>query len=188
MAHATYSSNPFTAPEGSEIIGLAVRANFTNLVPEVWNPILEKYDLKESDIDDNAWYPYQLALDLTREVAMQQGGTSALVANGKSLAQSLNTDEIKDVEEFLTVWMERIVKSALRNIPDDMGYVITKLGDKHFRVASNMPADNDTIYGYMWESCRRLMKENEIFTVRPVSGYPGNKESAVFEVTWGSRK
>ncbi|MEL6309328.1 MAG: hypothetical protein AAFN11_18510 [Chloroflexota bacterium] len=185
MALVSYKAESFVAPEGSEIIGLAVRANFTNLVPEIWNPILEKYDLKASDIDDNAWYPYQLALDLTRQVANQPGGQSALVANGKSIAENLNTDEIKDIEDFLTVWMERIVKSALRNIPDDMGYIVEKVDDQHFRVASNIPADNDTIYGYMWESCRRLVKAREKFTVRPVSGYPGNKERAVFEVKWG---
>ncbi len=50
----TYKATPFKAPEGAEIIGLAMRVFFDNLERDSWEPILRRYHLQERDIQDDA--------------------------------------------------------------------------------------------------------------------------------------
>ncbi len=112
-------------------------------------------------------------------------GTSALVANGKAIGENFFDPSANGIEAFLHDVLNTVVVGALRNVPSGIGYIVEKLGHQHYRVTNNLPSDNETVYGYLWESCRRYRRDNERFIVEPVSGYPGSTESAVFEVKWG---
>lgn len=180
-----YRAVPFHAPEGSEIIGIAVKGYFNNLQQDSIQPILDQYNLKSEDIDDNGWYPLQTLYDVDKEIYKQPGGNLNLVAVGKAIASNVLDSSITDLEEFLNVHLNRTATTAIRNVPEGFGYIVEKIGHQHYRITSNVPTSNDTVYGYLWEVCRLLKKPTEEFVLTPISGYPGNQEAAVLEVKWG---
>lgn len=183
----SYKAVPFQAPEGAEIMGKVVKSYFVNLAQETFAPVLEKYDLHLEDIDEDEWYTLQLYYDIDMEIYKNSGGSSALVAIGKAtMANLLSQLPYKSIGDYFDNGLNSIATRAyLRNVPAEFGFIVSKLGEKHYRISSNLPASNETVYGSLWEACRILSQEGESFTVKPVEGYPGNDICATFEVYWG---
>lgn len=181
-----YVAVPFQAPEGAEIMGRVVKSYFNNLEQDVFLPVLEKHHLKRDEIEDGGWYPLQLYYDIDMEIYKGLNGSSALVAIGKAtMANLLARVSYKSLEDYLLNGLSTISgRSFIRNVPAEFGFVVTKIGEKHFHIKSNMPSANESIYGSLWEACRLLKEENETFRINPIIGYPGNDVSATFEVIW----
>jgi len=186
-AETSYSAVPFQAPAGSEIMGKVVKSYFENLERDVVAPVLGRYNLEVGNINPDDWYPLQLYYDIDKEIYKDPNGSSALVAIGKAtMANLLALLPYKTLEDYILHGLNSIAtRSFIRNVPSNFGFIVTNLGHQHYRVKSNMPAPNESVFGSLWEACRLLKKENESFTVTPVEGYPGNDVCATLEIRWG---
>ncbi len=183
-AEMPYQAVPFQAPEGSEILGRVVKVYFSNLESHIVEPVLKRHGLSLDMIQDDQWYPLQMYYDIDAEILKSPSGSSALVAIGKaSMANLLSTGAYASIEDYLSTGLNSITtRGYVRNAPPTFGFIVTKLGEKHFQVKSNLPASNETVYGSLWEACRLLKQEGENFVVRPTEGYPGNDICATFEI------
>jgi len=186
MESTPYQAVPFKAPEGSEIMGRVVKSYFDNLESDMFLPVLERHNLRPNEMSDDQWYPLQVYYDIDKEIYKGVNGASALVAIGKAtMANLLSRTTYTTLEDYLVNGLGTIAgRSFIRNVPDSFGFVVTKIGNKHFHIKSNMPSANESIYGSLWEACRLLKGEKETFRINPIIGYPGNDISATFEVTW----
>lgn len=180
----SYEAVPFQAPENSEILGRVVKVYFSNLESNIINPVLEKHGLSLDSIQDDQWYPLQMYYDIDAEIFKGPNGASALVAIGKaSMANLLSTGAYTSIEDYLDNGLNSITsRGYTRNVPPTFGFIVTRLGEKHYQVKSNIPAANETVYGSLWEACRLLKKDSEKFVVKPVHGFPGNDICATFEI------
>lgn len=186
MEKLAYRAQAFIAPYGGEMMGEALKGYFEIFPPPVTEPIMAKYNLSKEMIENETWYSLQIAYDI--EAAGCSDSTLGMdyVALGKmAAAEILNIAMITDLETYLMVYLNQITKLALRNVPDELGYIVEKIADKHFHITSNVPSTNDAVYGFMWESCRLLVPEMEDFVVRPIAGYPSHEERVVLEIKWG---
>lgn len=181
-----YVAQPFIAgtPQ-AEVIGQTVLAFSQNLEADVIAPLLPKYGF--DTIDPESWYPHQNWMNVLRELSQMDGSTTAFVAFGKQVVQAaVMPPEIDSIPKALDL-LHTIHHLNLRNIPEDEGYAIRKLSERHYLVFHNTPNPDDAIFGFIWGLAARYKHPNEQFVVRQVPN-PATDETpgTVFEVKWGT--
>jgi hypothetical protein len=164
-----------------------LRAYFTNLESDFVVPIVARYGLRLDEIDTNQWYSLQLYYDIDKEIYQGINGSEALVAIGKAtIANMLSRSSYVDLEDYLLNGLTTLAaRDFIRNVPETFGFFVSKIAPNRFRLQSNLPAANETIYGAVWEACRMLKHPDQTFTLIPVEGFPGNDICATFEVQLG---
>lgn len=183
---AKYAAQPFVAgtPQ-AEVIGQTVLAFSENLEADIIAPLLPKYGL--DNIDASAWYPHQSWMNVLRDLSTLEGSSTAFVAFGKQVVQTaVMPPEIDSIPKVLEM-LHAIHHLNLRNIPEDEGYVIRKISERHYLVFHNTPNPEDAIFGFLWGLAARYKQPNEQFVVRRVPNpdpdeYPGS----TYEVKWGT--
>ncbi len=174
-----------TAPN-VEVIGVSALALMQNLKAEEMQPLLDKYHLTR--IEPDQWYPFQLHLDVFREIA--EGRTNSvenLVAIGMKAAQLAPlAPNIKTFEDLLKNY-NMAYRMTFRNQPPEDGFLIAFLGDGHAQITNNSPLPDDMTFGAFWGFSQRLLPPKTRFLIRPIKLVPPDSdESTVFDVTWGA--
>lgn len=181
-----YTAKPFVAgtPQ-AEVIGQTVLAFSQNLESDMVAPLLPKHGLGE--INPEAWYPHQAWMNVLKELSETPGGSSALVAFGKSVVQTaMMPPEIDTIPKMLDM-LHTIHHMNLRNIPADEGYTIEHVSDRHYIVYENTPNPEDAIYGFLWGLAARFKQPNELFSVHKIENSdPQAHPGKAFSIKWGT--
>ncbi len=184
---ARYAAKSFVAGSpDAVVIGQAVQAFTSNLESSVIKPILPRHGF--GNIDPEAWYPHQNWMNVLKEISDLPEGSSALVAFGRKVVETaVMPPEIDSVPKVLDA-LHAIHHLNLRNIPEEEGYFVEKLGERHYMVYQNTPNPDDAIYGFIWGLVSRYTPAGDQFVVRQVANtkpdqYPGTP----FEIKWGGR-
>lgn len=184
---AKYVAKPFVAgsPQ-AEVIGQTVIAFLENLQADEIAPILPKYGL--DNIDPDKWYPHQAWFDVLREVNEMPNASANLVAFGKKVVQTaVLPPEIDSIPKVLNL-LHTIHHLNLRNVPEEEGYVVKEIGEKHYHVYQNTPNPDDGIYGFIWGLAARYKAPDEVFVVRMIDNpHPDEIPGSLFEVRWGAK-
>jgi len=167
-----------------EVIGVSALAVIQNLNMEEMEPILTKYHL--TVIEPDQWYPFQLHLDIFREIA--EGRTNSienLVAIGMKAAQLAPLPpQIKTFEDMLHNY-NAAYRMTIRNQSPQEGFLIEFLGDGHAHITNNTPIPDDMTFGAFWGFAQRLLRRNTNFLIQPLKRVPPESdESTTFDVTW----
>jgi len=182
-----YVAKPFVAgsPEAL-VIGQTVLAFSQNLEAEVIAPLLPKHGL--GDVDPEKWYPHQAWMDVLKDVNDHFGGraSQAFVAFGKQVVENVvMPPEIQTIPDVLNA-LHAIHHLNLQNVPEDEGYVVEQLGDKHYMVYENTPNPSYAIYGFIWGLVARYCPDDEDFVVEIVDNpKPAETPGTAFEIQWG---
>jgi hypothetical protein len=181
-----YIAKPYIAgtPQ-AEVIGQTVLAFSQNLEADVIAPLLPKYGL--DNVDPEKWYPHQRWMDVLRDLSELPGSSTAFVAFGKQVVRSaVMPPEIDSVPKALNL-LHAIHHLNLRNIPEDEGYTIKQISDRHFLVYHNTPNPDDAIYGFVWGMVARFKRPEEQFVVRLIDNpNPEETPGSVYEIKWGT--
>ena len=182
-----YVAQPFIAGSPkAEVIGQAVLAFAENLESDLVKPLLPKHGLDK--VEPDGWYSHQAWMDVLKEMNDTLGGQAqfAFVAFGRKVVEkAAMPPEIQSIPDILNA-LHAIHHMNLRNIPEDEGYHIEKLDEKHYQVYENTPNPTDAIYGFIWGLVARFRQENEQFTVKIVDNpNPSKQPGVVYDVTWG---
>jgi hypothetical protein len=168
---SNYQAVVFQAPQGSEVIGGLLLPYFDNLAGRELDPILKAHGLNRADVNPDAWYSFQILLDISRELS-NAGSSSGDIAIGKAYAPLLIQNyHVKSIEQFFEETINLAVRTGVRNVPESYGYLVHKLGHQQYRITSNLPSANGISYGSFWEACRLLKKDGETFTVKAIRGF-----------------
>ena len=182
---ARYAAKPYVAgtPQ-AEVIGQTVMAFIDNLQADEIAPLLPQHGFAE--IAPDRWYPHQNWMDVLKELAEMPNSSVNFVAFGRSVVEkAVMPPEIDSIPKALNL-LHMIHHMNLRNIPEDEGYKIKVLGEKHYQVYHNTPNPDDGIYGFIWGMCARFKQPGEAFTVRRIENpNPDEEPGTVFDVTWG---
>lgn len=180
-----YVAKPFVAgtPQ-AEVIGQTVLAFAQNLEAETVAPLLPKYGL--DNIDPEKWYPHQAWFNVLKDLSeMSGGGSSALVAFGRKVVETaVMPPEIDTIPKMLHA-LHAIHHMNLRNVPEEEGYQIEEISEKHYIVYHNTPNPDDSIYGFLWGLAARFKAPGEQFVVRKIDNPKPDECVSAFEVKWG---
>lgn len=180
-----YIAKPYVAgtPEAL-VVGQAVIAFSENLMAERITHLLPKHGF--ADIDPEAWYPHQNWMDLLKDIEDEADDASTtFVAFGRKVVETaVMPPELKTVEDVLNA-LHAIHHLNLRNIPEEEGYHLEKLGPKHYYVHHNTPNPEDVIYGFIWGLAARFVGPLESFRVQRLQDKPSDKGRSIYEVKWG---
>lgn len=182
-----YVAKPYVAgtPEAT-VSGQAMIAFSSNLQAELIDPILKNHGLEH--IDENQWYPHQLWMDVLKEVEDTLGGNanSVFIAFGKRVVETaVMPDTMQTVDDALNA-LHAIHHANLRDIPEDEGYFVEKLGEGNYIVYHNTPNPDTAIYGFLWGMVVRFKAPDEMFVVEYTDNtkpqvYPGS----AYSIRWG---
>jgi hypothetical protein len=183
---SAYVAKPYVAgSKEAEVIGQTMLSFADNMDADVIEPILARYDM--TDIDPEAWYPHQVWMDILKAMDESLGGRAspAFVAFGKQVVQNaVMPPEIQSIPDALNA-LHAIHHANLRNIPEEEGYTIEQVKDRHYIVYHNTPNPDDAIFGFLWALAARYKKSTETFRVRQIKNEKPNIARSAFEVTWG---
>jgi hypothetical protein len=181
-----YVATPFVAgtPQ-AEVIGQTVLAFAQNLEADTIAPLLPKYGL--DNIDPEKWYPHQAWMNILKELSEMPDGATGLVAFGRKVVETaMMPPEIDTIPKMLEA-LHAIHHLNLRHVPEEEGYSLEKLGEKHYIVYQNTPNPDDAIYGFLWGLAARFKAPGEQFVVRKIENTkPEQYSGSAFEVKWGS--
>lgn len=153
---AEYVAQRYVAPEGAEVLGMALVGYFDNLASHQLDPVLERYGFSKETFDPQGWYPMQTMFDLVVEANPHDDHTVA-VALGKAVAETmLFVLDVPDTTRFIETYIQLPHEQFHRNIPEGYGYLVTKLDEGHYYLKNNTPHSTSGFYGYLWEALRRL--------------------------------
>ncbi|MFW5709748.1 MAG: hypothetical protein ACOCX5_05965 [Chloroflexota bacterium] len=183
---ARYIAEPFVAgtPQ-AEVIGQTMVSFITNLETNTIKPILEHHNLTK--IDENKWYPHQVWMDILKEMGESLGSkaSSAYVAFGRQVVENaVMPPEIQSIPDVLNA-LHAIHHANLRNVPEDEGYKVEAVSERHYIVYHNTPNPDEAIYGFLWGLAARYKKDNEIFIVREIENPAPHLARSAYEVKWG---
>ncbi len=181
----TYIAKPFVAgtPE-AKVVGQVVLAFSENLTAERIAHLLPKHGL--DNIDPEAWYPHQSWMDVLKDVEEEaKDADTSFVAFGRKVVETaVMPPEMKTLEDALQA-LHAIHHLNLRNIPEDEGYHLEKLADKHYLVHHNTPNPEAVIYGFLWGMAARFVGAAESFSLKRRPDIQSGKGRDVYEVRWG---
>lgn len=184
---AKYVAEPYVAgsPEAL-VIGQTMHAFLDNVQVDVIQPILQRHNATEIKADE--WYPHQLWMDILKDIEEALGGRSqsAFVAFGRQVVENaVMPPEMKTIPDALNA-LHAIHHLNLKNVPEDEGYFVEKIDEKHYHVYENTPNPSDAIYGFIWGICARFKRDGEAFTVKVIDNpKPDEQPGVLFDVTWG---
>lgn len=182
---AKYAAQPFVAGTPQALVlGQTVKAFSSNLLTEQIAHLLPKHGL--DNIDPEKWYPHQNWMNLLKELSEAENSDSNLVAFGKEVVRTAAMPpELDSIPKVLHA-LHAIHHINLRNIPEDEGYSLEEVGERHYYVYHNTPNPDTAIYGFLWGLCARFKQPDEIFYVSQISNSkPDENPGTVFEVKWG---
>ncbi len=179
----TYVARRYQAPDGAEMLGYAAVSYLDNLVSHQVIPIFKKYGYRFEDFAPDKWYSLQFFYDIAAEANPTQDYMLD-VATGKSAANLLlESITDPDATSFIEIYMNSVYTKIYRNLPDGYGLRFKKLAEGHYQITNNTAGANAGVYGFLWESLRRLTENH--FTIEVVEGSDIMSESPVtFEVTF----
>ncbi|MEL7434911.1 MAG: hypothetical protein AAFN11_13280, partial [Chloroflexota bacterium] len=156
-----------------------------NIRTELIRPVLKKHDIEE--IDPEKWYPHQLWMDILKDIKDSLGSEaqSAFIAFGRAVVEkAVMPPEMKTIPDVLNA-LHAIHHMNLQNVPEDEGYKVEKIADKHYRVYENTPNPVDAMYGFIWGICARYYQRGERFTVEVIDNpKPDDFVGTCFDVRW----
>ncbi len=181
-----YIAQPFVAgtPQ-AEVIGQAVSAFAENIEAERIRELLPKHGL--GNIEPETWYPHQDWMNVLKDINDEMDdAASVFVAFGKKVVETaVMPPEMQTPEDVLHA-LHAIHHANLRNIPEEEGYRVKKLGDKHYHVYENTPNPSQTIYGFLWGLMQRFTDDREDFLVEQLDNpNPTDEPGTLFDVKWG---
>jgi len=180
-----YKATQFVAPEGAEVSGVLMLAYLNNLESEVTLPILKQYGFADVNFKPDDWYPNQMFLDIEKAIHDQPGGTSALVAIGKSAADNyIAPDDITSLLDAILA-LPGVYTTNQRNLPEGYGWIIEKVTDNHYVFTNNTGTTNHGAYGYIWSLCNKMKARGQNVSVTPREGFEHDStEPGVIDITW----
>ncbi|MEL6148920.1 MAG: hypothetical protein AAFU54_22865 [Chloroflexota bacterium] len=178
-----YKPVTYRAPEGSEIAGGVIESFLEHLDQDV----IDRFKFNRSAFDRSHWYPYQLFLDMARDVTAR-GGSGVETAIGKSLGQDITRlFAITDLKYFIERGLTNTANIAFRNVPDGFGYVTTKLGYDHYHIKIQVPSPDYMVYGYVWEVSRQLCPKGVHFSLIVDREFGEGSKPGSFTIKWGPK-
>ncbi|MGJ3237932.1 MAG: hypothetical protein ACFE0Q_04430 [Anaerolineae bacterium] len=182
-----YVAVPFEAASPDVmVIGQTMQAFIENVQADVIKPILEKHEITE--INAEAWYPHQLWMDILQDIDETLGGNAqmAFVAFGRKVVEKAAMPlEINSIPAALNL-LHTIHHMNLQNAPEDEGFIIEQISDKHYHVYENTPNPSDAMYGFIWGICARFRDGDEGFTVEIIANPKAESQpGTLFDVQWG---
>ncbi len=176
----------FIAGPNTKVNGYNVLSVTQNLKADEIQPLLEKYQL--GTIVPEQWYPFQLVLDIFREIADGRfNSVENLVAIGMKAAElSLLGTEALSFEDVLKD-LNAAYRLNFQNLRPGEGWLVEVLGNGHVQVTPNVATPDDIAFGLFWGFARRLLPPGTKFLIKPLKYLPPDSEkSAVFDITWGN--
>ncbi len=182
-----YVAQPYVAgtPE-AEVRGETMIAFSENLEAEAMQPILEQYGA--ANIQPDQWYSHQLWMDILKalETHLGNNASQAFVAFGRKVVETAAMpDAIQSIPDALNA-LHAIHHVNLRNVPQEEGYAIAELGEKHYVVYHNTPNPEDAIYGFLWGMAARFKGPGEIFRVKQIANDRPDTARSAYEIRWGA--
>jgi len=183
-----YIAEPYKAASPDVmVIGQTMQAFLENVQADLIRDILKKQGIE--DIDAEKWYPHQLWMDILKSIEESfegSGSQSAFVAFGRKVVEkAVMPPEMNSIPIVLNA-LHAIHHMNLQNAPEDEGFIIEEVDDKHYLVYENTPNPTDAIYGYIWGICARFREEGQDFMVEIVPNpKPDEQPGTVYKVTWG---
>jgi hypothetical protein len=185
MATKKYQATQFKAPEEAEVSGMILMAYLDNLQKDLTEPILKQYGFDADNIDVDQWYPNQMFLDIEKSIYETEAGENALVAIGKSAVENYIPPEGIETLEDALMALPDVYTTNQRNLPKGYGWIVEKLGEKHYRFVNNTGTANHGAYGYVWALCNKMQARNQIVYVTPIAGFEDDHtEPGIFDITW----
>ena len=179
-----YQAKPYiaAAPQ-AEVSGQSVLAFSENLESCHITEILPRHGFGR--IEPQEWYPQQCWMDVLQEISTWPDASPMLVAFGrKNVENAAIPAEINDVPKMLSL-LHKIHHQNLRNIPDDEGFCIKQLSEKHFYIYHNTPNPDSAVFGFLWGLAARFKKADERFMVRMIPNpNPEEEPGTIFEMRW----
>lgn len=174
------------ASPSSELMGIAFNAFFESVLFSEVEPFLANYGLRK-DEPVPEWVPQQMALDILKNI-YDSGKNSVynIVAVGMKVTTVIDLPpHINSVETALD-FLPMFYKGSHRNIPDEEGWRIEKIGPNHIHAYQNSPYPNDNTYGMLYGLVQRF-KGDDLFVVRRLreGGIGDSPTTSLFEIKWG---
>jgi len=152
-----------TCPPGTETIGQLLNSWYENLQSDETRPIMEKYGMV--NLDPFTWYPVQMLLDATNEIA-EQNMTPNFVAIGMKIGEGVPLPPSMvnpTLEDVLMIWND-LYQGLHRG--GDVGYIRTdKVSDTCFKTVQAGIYPDDMSYGVLYAYGRRFLPPGTPFTV-----------------------
>lgn len=180
----------YVAPEGSNIIGLAIKAVVNSILFDQIEPFFVKamarYGYESNEIDDQQWYPLQMLLDMYKEIAGTAGGSTLLVSVGtKVIENALLPAEIDSIGKCVTL-LRDISDLNLQNVSADLNYQDIHIEPQRITFVDNTVFPHDLIYGYVFGLSRRFKAPGTHPVVHRTYLNPDNPDlaGASYEILW----
>lgn len=156
----------YTCDPKLEVMGFVPLGFFGNLQEDTIRPILNDLGLNITQFQPDAWYPFQLVLDILDR--FQQYGDTMFnyVAFGMRVAETAYLPPELSSEDFAQFLLnfEKLYPQRYRN--GNPGYVhVQRLAERQIRLMFDVPYPDDTFYGLFYGYCLRLLPQGTPFSV-----------------------
>ncbi|PJF21616.1 MAG: hypothetical protein CUN56_10160 [Phototrophicales bacterium] len=176
-----------TNPE-SEMIGISVASVTDSLQYEEYRhivePVFKAHGIEK--VDPQAWYPWQMLLDIYKLMKNAEGAMFNFVAIGKQVAQAVPFPvEVTNLVEAMYS-MNEMYKASVRNLDESELYDVKQLSESRIEIRDNSPIPHDIIYGYIYTLAHKFAPENTYPKIERVFDNPDDPDSggATYHVTW----
>lgn len=153
-----------TCPPGTETLGLLLNSWYDNLQGDEVRPIMEKHGMV--NLEPHTWYPVQMLLDATNEIAERFNMTPNFVAIGMKIGQEVPIPpgmENPTLEEVLMIWDD--LYQGLHRGGDVGGIKIVKVSDTYFKTIQSGIYPDDMSYGVLYAYGQRFLPRGTSFDV-----------------------
>lgn len=163
------------------VLGGVMRAFLEHLGSQQVRRVLDEVGI--TIINADVWYNQQLFVEIYKILEMLPGGVEDIVGIGASTIDSLDfPPTVKTVEDALNA-LPHMYVGIHQGVPEDEGWQIEKLSDRHFRVIFRSPYSDYAAFGYLYAIVRRFRPKTCNFAVKPIIN--GRGAPAIFELMWG---
>src|SRR5690606_29393310 len=131
------------------VIGQTMLAFLENVQADVMLPIMEKHNM--THINPEEWYSHQVWMDILKDMESSLGGgahTAYLAIRRNVVEKAVMHPEINSIPIALNA-LHAIHHMNLQNVPEEEGYIVKQLAEKHYQVYVNTPNPSDAIYGFI---------------------------------------
>lgn len=153
-----------TCPPGTETLGLMLNSWYDNLQGDEVRPIMEKHGMV--NLEPHTWYPVQMLLDATNEIAENFNMTPNFVAIGMKIGEGVPLPpgmENPTLEEVLMIWDN--LYQGLHRGGDVGGIKIEKVSDTYFKTIQSGIYPDDMSYGVLYAYGQRFLPRGTSFDV-----------------------
>lgn len=178
----------YTTLPQAEMSGHVMLSIFDNLndpsINRTIERILRRFGLRDIDTED--WYPVQIVLDIYRELAKSGWGKFDLVNLGTQMVENTHVPAHIDTIPRAMEMLRSDYAIDIRNMPEDEGYEIEYLSDRHLLVHDRTPYPHDVVYGTILGFAERFCPADGDLTIHRSYNLPGDRDSdgAVYDISW----